>query len=336
MSGGTYLLTGQNTYSVALALEGFKAGLGAGDLLEANYTRIDAEKITPEDLGLFVSAAPFLAPKRLVVVFGLMERFEKQPRQPKKHARNKSGDDEDITALFAGVITNKPDSTELVIVAGNITGKNPLLETLGNNIEKKDYPLLSGEKLLEWITDHVRSDGGEITPDAARLLLRQVGPDLWTMKNEIEKLVLFSGGEKIDAGTVAMMVSITPEANIFRMIDAVVAGRSTAAELELEKLLSNGVPPSQVISMLARQVRMIAVAQDMLKRGFRSADIRKKLGIKHDFIMQKLDQSAKSFKISAIYKYYLQLAGAEMDIKTGRLEPELALSVLVENLTRTR
>ncbi|MDD4465367.1 MAG: DNA polymerase III subunit delta, partial [Dehalococcoidales bacterium] len=211
-----------------------------------------------------------------------------------------------------------------------------LLETLGNNIEKKDYPLLSGEKLLEWITDHVRSDGGEITPDAARLLLRQVGPDLWTMKNEIEKLVLFSGGEKIDAGTVAMMVSITPEANIFRMIDAVVAGRNQAAELELEKLLSNGVPPSQVISMLARQVRMIAVAQDMLKRGFRSADIRKKLGIKHDFIMQKLDQSAKSFKISAIYKYYLQLAGAEMDIKTGRLEPELALSVLVENLTRTR
>ena len=333
MTSKTFLLTGEDDYSITRALEDFKNSLEAGDLLDANYTFVDAETIKPQDLELIVSATPFLAPKRLVVVVNLFERFEKQPRRAKKRNKKSQDVDEDIVS-FARIIENKPGSTELVVVAGTLSGGNSLLEILDKNIENRAYPLLAGAKLTEWIARLVHSKGGVITPDAAQMLSRQIGSDLWTMCNEIEKLVLYTDGDKITSETINRMVSITPEANIFHMIDAVVAGRSSVAELELEKLLSNGISPSQVINMLARQIRMIAISQDMLTSGFKDSDIRKRLGIKHDFVMQKILQKTRVFNLHAIYSFYLQLVKAEMDIKTGRLEPDLALSVLVEKIAK--
>lgn len=337
MSSKAYLLAGEDEYSISLALNSFKAGLGAGDLLEANYTRVDGEKITPPDLELIVSASPFLFPKRLVVVYGLMERFEKRPLRAKNRKVKNRKENKDLSGSFARIITSKPDSTELVIVASaGITGKNPLLEALGENIEIRKYPLLNGESLSQWIVERVTSNGGEITPEGVQMLSKQIGPDLRAMSNELEKLLVYANGEKIDAEKITRMISLAPEANIFHMIDAVVAGRDAAAEVELEKLLSSGIPPSQVITMLARQVRMISVAQDMLKNGCNSSDIRKRLDIKHDFVLQKTLRKARTFSSTGAGSFYALLVKAEMDIKTGRLEPELALTVLVEGLSQIK
>jgi len=337
MSSSAYLLAGEDEYSINLALEDFKAALGAGDLLDANYTRVDGEKITPPDLELVVSASPFLSPKRLVAVYGLMERFEKRSPRAKSRKQKSRQESKDLSGSFAKIIALKPDSTELVIVANtSITGKNPLLEALGGNIEIRKYPLLTGERLEQWIAERVASNGGEITPEGAQILSRQIGPDLWAMSNEIEKLLVYASGEKIDAEKINRMISIAPEANIFHMIDAVVAGRGAVAEVELNSLLSNGIPPSQVIAMLARQVRMISIAQDMLKNGFNAADIRKRLDIKHDFVLQKTLRKARAFSGTGAGSFYALLVNAEMDIKTGRLEPELAMTVLVEGLSRVK
>jgi DNA polymerase-3 subunit delta len=332
MSIKTHLLIGEDTYSVAKALEEFKSTLGAGELLEANFTSVEAGSITPGELGLIVSASPFLAPKRLVVIYGLSERFEGRPRRAKKTTKKSPEANEDLAAALADVISNRPDTTELVIVAGNIAAGNPLLKALGDEVERQNYPLLTGRNLEKWIAENVSSKGGKITAGGANMLVKLIGSDLWAMSTEIEKLTLFADGAAIDEKLIARMVQVSPESNIFHLIDAVVAGKASAAELELEKLISNGVSSSQIINMLARQMRMIAVAQDMLERGFRIADISKRLAIKHDFITQKVVQKARVLSVKSIRLFYQYLVKADLDIKTSKLEADIALSVLIERL----
>jgi len=330
----TYVLAGEDAYSIAKSLEEFKNSLDATDLLEANYSSVEAGNITPADLGLIISASPFLATKRLVVVRGLFERFEKQSRRKKKVSADDTDTHDSLVKSMAGVIRNKPATTELVIVAEKIAAGNPLLKLLKPDLEVRSYPALAGKGLEGWITEYASSQGGKITPAAAQLLARLVGSDLWSMSNEIGKLVIYTGGGEVDVETITRMVQVTPEANIFYLIDAVVAGRVSAATMELEKLLSNGASSSQIINMLARQMRMIAIAKDMLERGSQSVDIRKRLGIKHDFIMQKVAQKARVFTSPAIYTFYLILVEADLDIKTGKLEPDLVLSILIEKLVK--
>ncbi len=324
-----YIFTGRDSYRLDRAVSRLKEETGAGELTEANFTPVEAGNMRPGDLALIVSAMPFLAPKRLVVVSGLLERFE----SPARTGKGKTA--ASPVEPFAEVILGAPESTTMVITAASVSARNPLFKALSGSSRVRTYELLGPKELADWIIERVQAEGGKISPPLASVIARRVGPDLWAMSGEIDKLVLYAGKNQITARMLDEVLSYQPEANIFKMVDAVVEGKPTVCQAELERLVERGISPQQIMAMLARQLHLITLARIMLDRGSGPAEIQRSLGITHDFVARKTLQQARSYAICDLRNFYAGLLEVDLAIKTSRMQPVLALNLFFARMAGT-
>jgi len=329
-----YILLGQDDFSLHQSLDGIKRSLGDQTILAANTTTLDGQQLTLDQLRTVCETAPFLAEKRLVIVRGLLERFEprgKSSRQRKTTAKTAQQDEYKSLAAYMGEL---PDSAILVLIEGKIGSNNPLLRELSGRAEVRSFPPLKEARLRQWIQKRVKDEGGSISPQAVDLLTRLVGGDLWTMSNEINKLVLFTSGRRIEEEDVRKVVSYAQQANVFAMIDAILEFKAGVAEQTLQQLLQRGAAPAYLLVMLSRQVQMIVRAKELRKQRKTELELQNRLGLTSEFALGKTLEQASRYPLERLKEVYHRLLEADLSIKTGKYDGELALNILIAELCR--
>jgi len=201
-----YILYGADDYSIHQALAAIKKGLGDPETLATNTTRLEGDRLPPAALQAAVEAYPFFGDRRLVIVEGLLGRFESKSKSPASEAKTPKKTEADPVA-FAGVLKSAPPTTVAVLIDGELKKTNPMLKELAGKAEVKEYPPLSMNRLTEWIKKRAAESGGSISDEAAALLSRLVGSNLWTMAGEISKLTLLAEGRRIETADVESAVS---------------------------------------------------------------------------------------------------------------------------------
>ena len=102
-----------------------------------------------------------------------------------------------------------------------------------------------------------------------------------------------------------------------------------SAATELAQLLANGANELYVLSMIARQIRLLVSAKDLRETmGTDAASIGKRLGIRHRFIVEKLLRQQARFEMAELLDIQRQIVQADQAIKTGRIDGQLALVLL--------
>jgi len=326
-----YILYGEDDFSLNRALGEIKKGLGDPSMLATNTNILDGQGVTPAQLRMVVDTLPFLAENRLVIVPGLLGRFESQgkPRRRKK-ASPANGRENDVES-FADAISNLPESTVLVLTDGGVKSSNPLLKML-SGAKVISFPLLKKEALAQWIKQEVAAQNTTISSPAVDLLARLVGGNLWIMSSEINKLSLFASGRRIEEEDVRTVVSLAQEANVFAMVDAILDFKAGAAESLLEQLLQQGASPSYLMVMLSRQVRMVVRAKEMKRQRVPEMEIQSRLGLKSEFPLRKTLEQAQRYPMERLKAVYRCLLQADLAIKTGKYDGGLALNLLIADL----
>ncbi len=326
-----HVLIGEDDFAIRQALDAIKGGIGDADALMSNTSVLDGRQVTLEQLKSACETVPFLSEKRLVIVAGLFERFGGGNKKGRKKTYGQSAQPEEYRAI-ADCIKELPEFTELVIIGGEVNTGNPLLRELSTFTRVNSFPPLKPSQLGQWITQRVEKARGSISPPAVKLLGRFVGNDLWTMSNEVDKLVSFVGGRRIEEEDIRAVVSYAQEANIFAMIDAVLEFRVGAAQELLQQLFKQGAAPAQILVMLSRQVRIIFLIKEMRGRKKTRADIQSKLGLTYDFVLRKAWDQADRYSTARLREVYHRILETDVSIKTGKLEGEVALNILFAEL----
>ena len=328
-----HILIGEDDYSLRQALEEIKKSIGDPTALMTNTTVLEGRQVTPEQLRAACETVPFLAEKRLVIVEGLLERFEPKGRTGKKKPTRQSDQEEAYKPIAEG-IKQLPPFTELVLIGGRVNERNPLLRELMPAAKVKFFPMLKPNQLGQWIERRLalQGKGSSMSPKAAALMIRLVGNDLWTMSNEIDKLIMFTGGKAIEEADVKAVVSSAQDASVFNMVDAILELRVGAAQELLQQLFRQGMAPAQILVMLSRQVRIIFQVKDMRERGRSRGEIQTKLGLNSDFVLRKAWEQSDKYSPARIRDVYHKLLETDIAIKTGKMEGELALDVLIAEL----
>jgi DNA polymerase-3 subunit delta len=325
-----YILYGRDDFSLNRVLHEIKAGLGDPETLETNTTDLEGKRLTLSELRNRCHTAPFLSPYRLVIVEGLLARFEPEeyrPRSRKTRSKDGLGEWEGLDSY----VKQLPQTTVLVLIDEDVKGNNPLLKKISPLAEVRTFPLLKGNDLKAWIRQRVREEGGNVTPQAVNLLAELIGGDLWAMDGEIQKLLLYSQQRSIDEDDVRQLASCIQEANIFALVDAVAEGRIEVAQRILHRLYDDGVPPTYILVMITRQFRLIALAMD-LGKGLSRLQIQNKLGLKSSYSLGKTLGQAKLYDSEGIKRAYDRLLETDLAIKTGKHNDRLALELLVTEL----
>jgi DNA polymerase III subunit delta len=331
-----YVLYGQDGFTLQQAIEEIRAGLGDREMIATNTTRLDGRTLTLSELRDNCDAAPFLSSHRLVIVDGLLGRFEASKGRPRSRKRaTKSGTTLGEWERLADYVKQVPATTVLVLVDGEMKGQNPLLTELRPLAQVKTFPPLRGSALKAWIQQRVKEENGKITRQAVDLLAEFIGGDLWAMKSEIERLLLYCQKRPIGEDDVRKLTTYIQEASIFALVDAVAEGRRESAQHILHRLYDDGTEPMHILAMIHRQYRLIALARD-LKPGLSRQQMQDNLGLKSSYPLDKTLNQAQLYDLAGVRRAYDKLVEADLAIKTGRYSDSLALELLVTELARLK
>jgi len=288
--------------------------------------------------------------RRLVIVNGLLARFQARERTTSRTAtaaalkRTSVKGKEDDYSNFAESIKSLPPTTVLVLVDTSIRDRdirdtkkfkesNPLFREIEPVANLTVSPQLTADRLQMWVQVRVKDLGGSISPQAVNALSKLIGGNLWIMSNEIAKLTLFAAGRRIEEKDVNRLVANARESSIFNLVDAVFEGRTDIAENVLQELLGSGESPSQILFMLARQMQLIIRLKDMKEHGRPKMEMQSRLGLAQEFLWIKTAAQAERFTFPRLKEIYTKLLEADLAIKTGKLDGDTVLSVLVAELT---
>ncbi|MCX6021570.1 MAG: DNA polymerase III subunit delta [Chloroflexi bacterium] len=350
-----YLLYGDDDYTLRRSVAETKAALGDPEMLALNTAMLDGRAVTFNELQSHCETIPFLAPARLIIVDGLFKRFAARRGRAAETAGDDDGDDaedEPVAAAAAGGTGKEaldkggwsglsgvfshlpPTSTVLLIEEGPPAKNNPLFRLLEKLVEVREFKKLRGPALQRWVQERVESTGVRITTGAVRLLVDLIGDDLWAMASELDKLSTYALGRQITEMDVQTLTVGAKEASVFSLVDAIMARNLTEASRLLHQLLDDGAAPPYLLFMIARQFRLVLQAKELLTAGERNFDIGKRIGVFSDFALRKTLDQARAAQRPALIAAYLRLLEADLALKTGRLEGDLAVELLLIDLCR--
>ena len=327
-----YILAGPDDYSLNQSLVEIKRGLGDAPTLATCTTVLDGQQVTAGELKQICETVPFLADKRLVIINGLIERCEAASKSKRSRTAKPA---EQETNAFASCLNQLPETTVVIMIENDAanTLKQSLFQEISPKAVVRSFPLLKEVRLKPWVQKRVGDMGGSISPPAIDLLSRLIGSNLWVMSNEIDKLVLYVKDRRIEEQDVKLMVGYAQDVSVFAMIDAIVDFKvETAAQL-LQQLLRGGAAPAYLLYMLDRQFRMIIRAKELKAQGKPEAVIQTTLGLYNEFALKRTLEQAGRYSSARLRQIYHQLLDADMAIKTGRYDSEIALELLITSLT---
>ena len=310
-----YFLAGPDDYSIRETVRKLLRAALPEDTAEMNTTRLAAGDVTLDALRFACEAMPFLADRRAVVVEHLFSA-SKQGQVAK-----------DVAAYLPRV----PENTLLIFVEPEAPPKSgPIAKALGEaQVKQQFFPVLAGPPLQRWIAARAKDEGANITAPAAEALASFAGGDLRTLANEIKKLATYAGpGRTIDAPDVHLLVHQAHEANVFELVDALAQGNRSRALSALHVLFEQGERPERILGMVARQVRLLLQGKDAVGRGEAPDAVGRLLGLS-PFPARKVLDQVRLFSLSQLLAMHRRVLETDLQIKTGRLEPALALELLV-------
>lgn len=264
-----------------------------------------------------IMSAPFLSEKRLVIVHNLMDDLKK-----------------DDAIMWAEGLSKTPTSTILVLVDNlNSTKveKHELFKRLKDCAEVHTYSEVKriGSVLHVWLVDEAKKQGGQLTILVAADLAMRVGDNTWQLQNELAKLVAYANGSPITTAMLDLLIQSSSESNIFAFVDAISQRDAKNALRLLATERDAGSVDFYLLTMLARQIRILLQIRVLLAdEPGAAADIAKRLSL-HPFVAGKATSQAKRFTLLQLLNLHQLLVKLDHDAKTGVLDAGLAVDRLV-------
>jgi DNA polymerase-3 subunit delta len=294
-----------------------------GDLNTAHFDgTVDR---VPDILGAAL-AYPFLADKRLVIIRNMLAWItRKGAGETGKQA---------VDALL-DALPQLPEWARVVFAErGKLADSNKILKLAQSSPNGYEKAFIAPKDSTQWIIKRAQDVyGARIEPAAATALASVTVGDLRRADNELLKLVSYAGDQPITEATVRLLTPYVAEASMFEMVDALAEGRGKAAVSLVQHLLDQESDVFGLYGMITRQFRLLLLAKEHLTSGGAPRDIASAISV-HPYVAEKLAKQSRSFTLDQLETVYRALQDYDFKMKTGQIEPRLALDLLIAGLTR--
>ncbi len=288
-------------------------------LEEALTARFGEPPVKITESATEVSLEDFLAQARLASLFGpgqllVLRRAEVYP-------------DEVVQAALPAYLDHPAPRSWVVLTAFGLKSREVERHPVWSRLKKGEAALgfrrLKEEEICQWLTREAKGLGKNLSPAAAQALVAMVGDNLAELTQELEKLVLFAGTEaNLTPGMVAKLASHSKSFTIFALVDALGEAHPQKRLAALDHLLELGEPAARILTMLARQVRLLLKARETPNAS--PGELASRLGLPPR-VARTLSQQAARFSPLALRRHLKLLHEADRHLKTSTGNPRLWL-----------
>jgi DNA polymerase-3 subunit delta len=123
------------------------------------------------------------------------------------------------------------------------------------------------QHLNNWIMQRMRNIGLNADNDAVQLLAERVEGNLLAADQEVSKLKILAGEKTITADIVANAVASSARYDVFKLIDAALAGNAGNAIQMLNSLQAEGGEDIAMLGAITREIRILYQCAQQLEQG---------------------------------------------------------------------
>ncbi|TME38685.1 MAG: DNA polymerase III subunit delta [Chloroflexi bacterium] len=273
---------------------------------------IDGAGLGPARLQDTVLQLPFLDPYRVVFV-RMVPANRAEPLAP--------------------AVAEIPPTTRLLItIAGRLGSSNKLakaIATAGGEVIEMQH--LKGRALSDWASRRAVEKHG-LPANVAAQVVRVSPPDLSIIDSELTKLAAYkASGEKLTAEVMTELLAGAREDEIFKLTDNLLP-RPTAQALEIARNLTrSGLQPTSVAYRMARHYALVLAVKAHQERGESLQQVQDGM-TEHRFVIQKAFDAAQDASANRLEQALRQIRDYEWEVKSGQVDAELGLDVLLTKL----
>jgi DNA polymerase III subunit delta len=340
-----YLFLKADEYLVAQRIAALKMALGDPEMADLNTKELDGSQIDAAEILYHANTMPFLCERRLVLVYGYLSYLDGRMAASKG---TDSAAHVEAARLLQG-LSDAPDNCDLVLVddevdrrrhlwkgfhlgdqGDTVVGLGALVKDKRVHLEKLATP--EPRALPGWIQSQARHKGVEIDGQAVRMLADFVGSNLRQLDNELEKLAVYAGSRRVTAEDVRLLVSDAGDALIWDLTDALSQRNGRKAMQTLYELRRGDANPFYLLTMIARQYRIMAKVKEAMQAGGDPDAIARRVAEK-PYPVQKAMQQSRQYSSQDLDAIMERLLEADVAMKTGA-DADTEIDVLVAELTR--
>jgi len=191
-----------------------------------------------------------------------------------------------------------------------------------HNVTIEEFPALEGKYLQNWIRETAMSFGNTLGPQTISALITLHGSNTESIWHDLVTLSCWKPNSKIEEKDLAIFHTELPKPEAFALLDALMQGNKKQGFEILEYALANGEEPHIILGALINLFRALLVAS--AAEGNRAA-VKKFFAGRHPYWVSRIMKNARHFTHEELRKQFLRLYQADIAIKTGKMDPAMAI-----------
>ncbi|MEH7459921.1 DNA polymerase III subunit delta [Bacillus sp. JJ1127] len=240
----------------------------------------------------------------------------------------------DVNYILSFLEKNMEDSVLILIVDNEkLDQRKKLVKELKKKATFFEAKTLNQAEAATWILNYVKDKHIQISNDLVQELIVSVGCDLRCLKNEIDKLYVYSNGKKeitMEAITAVTVRSL--EQSIFNLSEYLLIQDTDKAIALFNELILKKHNPIQILATLIYKFDMIFKIK-VLQSDTKEKDLVGILGC-HPYVLQKSKEQLKEYNLSAVDlgNILCILTQADNNMKLGK-DPYLTMEILITKIS---
>jgi DNA polymerase III subunit delta len=269
-----YFLYGEETFLLDEALKVLKGKVLVEGAQDFNFDSFMAPEVSMGQVRDAVETLPVMSERRLVIY------------------KNVDSIKDDAWAELDPILDSPIDSATLVLVASKIDKRKKYFKKLKSQAVFVGLKKPFDNQIPMWIDYIAYLNEIKLTSEATAAIQELVGTNLSEVNNEVIKIKQFIGANKktIDLDDVLKVVSRARVESVFSLTDAIGRRDRAQALVCLANLLEHGQNEMGVVSLIHRQIRILASIYEGKKAGLTGLRLSQKIGVPEFFMKQYLDQ----------------------------------------------
>ena len=316
-----YLFYGSETFLIEQEINNIIEKLIPKEERDLNTNSYDLSGTPLAEVIEEAETLPFFSSKKVIIAKNAF--FFSAQRPPKSIEQD--------TDSLKRLLDNPVDFSYLIFWAPveKVDERKKIVKMIKKQGNVKSFSSLTGSHLVEWVKNTVLEDKANITDDAAGLLIHTIGQNLQLISQEIKKMAIYVGENGlIDKTVVRDLSSRTLEQNIFLLIEMVANLEFERAFRTLYDLLKNKEEPIKIVTLFARQFRIMLYAKELNRIGYSGKQIASHLGVHPYAVKLALRQSSRFTEVQ-LRNILKKTAELDYEMKTGAKDKKLSLEMFI-------
>lgn len=198
-----------------------------------------------------------------------------------------------------------------------------------------EFPKVWENQMPAFIVKRFSELNKNIDPEAAKLLLSRINPDLRQISNEIDKVdIFYRDKSEINVNDINFLIGSSRNYNIFELQKALGLRKTDKAIFILHKMMeeSKSETPIIIVNMLARYFMVLWKINDLAKEYPNKFQLAGKAGLSPVFV-DEYKNALNNFTEKELNRAFIHLADTDEMIKTSASDSLAILQNMIINIT---